>query len=43
MSEVKDFQRLPKNVVPKRYTLALTPDLQTFTFEGKVDIDIEVN
>lgn len=43
MSEGKEFQRLPKNVVPKHYGLTLTPDLKTFEFEGKVDIDIEVN
>lgn len=43
MSETKEFQRLPKSVVPKHYELALIPDLKTFTFEGKVAIHIEVN
>lgn len=43
MSELKkEFERLPKNVVPKHYSLTLTPNLKTFTFDGKVDIDIEV-
>ncbi|KAK3768872.1 hypothetical protein RRG08_021880 [Elysia crispata] len=38
----KNFQRLPKNVVPKHYKLKLTPDLEKFTFEGSEDITVEV-
>ena len=39
----KNFQRLPKNVVPKHYKLKLTPDLEKFTFEGSEDITVEVS
>ncbi|RUS74701.1 hypothetical protein EGW08_017531, partial [Elysia chlorotica] len=38
----KNFQRLPKNVVPKHYKLKLKPDLQKFSFEGSEDITVEV-
>jgi aminopeptidase N len=33
-------QRLPTNVVPQRYALKLTPDLDTATFTGAETIDI---
>ena len=33
---------LPTNVRPTRYDLALTPDLDAFTFTGQVSIDVEV-
>ena len=33
-------QRLPTNVVPQRYALKLTPDLQTATFTGEETIDV---
>ena len=42
MEEKKPFQRLPKDVVPRNYTLELTPDLKGFTFGGKLKIDAEV-
>ncbi|RKP07532.1 peptidase family M1-domain-containing protein [Thamnocephalis sphaerospora] len=35
-------QILPTNVRPRHYALALTPDLDTFTFSGQVTIDIGV-
>ena len=34
--------RLPAVAVPSAYDLRLTPDLSTFTFEGDVDISIEL-
>ena len=33
-------QRLPTNVVPQRYTLKLTPDIQNATFTGEETIDV---
>jgi aminopeptidase N len=33
-------QRLPANVVPQRYTLKLTPNLDTATFSGDESIDV---
>jgi hypothetical protein len=38
----KPFERLPKIVKPRHYDLFLSPNLQTFTFEGKTSINIEV-
>uniref|UniRef100_A0A2C9JWJ6 Aminopeptidase n=1 Tax=Biomphalaria glabrata TaxID=6526 RepID=A0A2C9JWJ6_BIOGL len=38
----KKFERLPKTVVPSNYKLTLKPDLKNFTFEGSVDITVEV-
>ena len=34
--------RLPENVRPTAYRLALTPDLENFEFKGNVSIDIDV-
>ncbi len=34
--------RLPSNIAPRRYRLELTPDLDRFTFSGRVSIDVEV-
>ncbi|XP_077862985.1 puromycin-sensitive aminopeptidase isoform X1 [Saccoglossus kowalevskii] len=42
MSEKKTFERLPKNVVPKNYSLRLQPDLKAFTFAGNEVVTIEV-
>lgn len=39
----KKFERLPKTVVPSNYKLTLKPDLKNFTFEGSVDIAVEVS
>ncbi|RWS19687.1 puromycin-sensitive aminopeptidase-like protein, partial [Leptotrombidium deliense] len=41
-SEKPPFQRLPKNVIPELYSLTLNPDLQKFTFDGTVVIDVNV-
>jgi puromycin-sensitive aminopeptidase len=37
------FERLPKNVTPKHYDLHLQPDLENFTFDGKLKVDVKVN
>src|ERR1700733_2042184 len=34
--------RLSKDVVPKKYELHLTPDLEAFVFEGKETIHLEL-
>ena len=34
--------RLPRTVLPKRYSLTLAPDLAAATFGGAVDIEVEV-
>ncbi len=34
-----DSYQLPGNVIPEKYTLSLTPDLETFAFQGEADID----
>ena len=38
----KDFQRLPTDVIPVNYCLELTPDLQAFTFAGRLRIKVDV-
>lgn len=35
--------RLPRNVMPKEYSLSLKPDLENFTFTGEVVIVLNVN
>ena len=35
--------RLPRNTVPKRYSLRVRPDFDNFTFSGTESIDIEVS
>jgi aminopeptidase N len=37
-----DPYRLPRRAVPSRYDVELTPDLDTATFEGRVDIRVDV-
>ena len=34
--------RLPRTILPERYALTLAPDLVASTFDGAVDIDVEV-
>jgi puromycin-sensitive aminopeptidase len=41
-SRVEKAFRLPKNVVPSNYAIELTPDLELFTFSGKVAIEVDV-
>ncbi len=41
--ETSPARQLPNTVIPERYRLSLTPDLQNFTFDGHVEIDIRVN
>ncbi|CAH1397947.1 unnamed protein product [Nezara viridula] len=43
LPEKKPFERLPKNVKPLHYDLQLKPNLETFVFEGKVGIKLQVN
>lgn len=38
----KEFQRLSTNVSPVNYNLWLKPTLETFTFDGKEDIEVKV-
>jgi puromycin-sensitive aminopeptidase len=39
---VANPHRLPRTVLPRRYALSLTPDLAAATFEGSVDVDVDV-
>ena len=41
--ETGPARQLPNTVIPEKYRLFLTPDLQDFTFEGRVEIDVNVN
>jgi puromycin-sensitive aminopeptidase len=34
--------RLPRSILPRRYTLTLTPDLDGARFDGAVDIEVDV-
>ena len=36
-------RQLPNSVLPEKYRLSLTPDLQNFTFDGQVDIDVNID
>ena len=38
----KEFSRLPTNVVPRVYHLHLTPNFESFKFDGSVQIEVEV-
>jgi aminopeptidase N/puromycin-sensitive aminopeptidase len=41
-ASVASAQRLPQTVKPERYTLSLSPDLNTATFTGRESIDVDV-
>lgn len=43
MSNSTQFSRLPSNVVPVHYDLEIKPNLEKFTFEGKVAVNFEVS
>jgi puromycin-sensitive aminopeptidase len=38
-----DPYRLPRQVLPRRYELTLTPDIPAATFAGEVDVDVVVH
>ena len=40
--EAPQFERLPTDVTPVNYKLELQPDLEAFTFTGKLDITAKV-
>lgn len=40
--EKKSFSRLPTNVVPVNYDLKLTPYLETFKFDGDVNVELQI-
>jgi len=42
MAEKKAFERLPTSVVPVNYKLKLQPDLNKLTFDGSVDIQLQI-
>ena len=42
LSEKAEFERLPSDVVPVNYKLELQPDLNSFTFRGKLEITAKV-
>jgi puromycin-sensitive aminopeptidase len=39
---VPNPHRLPRSVLPRRYALTLTPDLEAATYGGAVDVDVDV-
>lgn len=43
MDETNSIHRLPKNVTPSHYQLEIQPDLEKFTFEGKVVVALKIN
>ncbi len=43
MTTTTNPYRLARTVVPRAYRIHLTPDLEAFTFSGRVEIDVEVN
>ncbi len=43
MSEAKkNFERLPKTVLPSHYDIWLKPNLTEFTFQGKLTVHLQV-
>ncbi len=43
MTTTPNPYRLARTVVPRAYRIHLTPDLEGFTFSGRVEIDVDVN
>ena len=39
---VKQFERLPSDVLPVNYKVEIQPDLNAFTFKGKLEITAKV-
>ncbi len=42
MNDPPDPHRLPRSAIPRRYDLRMEPDLDQFTFAGKVEIQLEI-
>ena len=42
MTASKNPYRLAQTVVPSAYRIFLTPDLEKFTFSGRVEIDVDI-
>jgi puromycin-sensitive aminopeptidase len=42
MTASKNPYRLARSVVPSAYRIFITPDLEKFTFSGRVEIDVEI-
>ena len=40
---VKQFERLPSDVLPINYKIEIQPDLNAFTFKGKLEITTKVS
>ena len=38
-----DFKRLPSNVIPINYDIAIKPNLKNFTFSGNESVKVKVN
>ena len=43
MSSSSNPYRLARSVVPSAYRVFLTPDLEAFTFSGRVEIDVDIH
>ncbi|KZC12138.1 Puromycin-sensitive aminopeptidase [Dufourea novaeangliae] len=41
-TDKQPFRRLPKDVVPCHYEIVLTPNLETFIFDGKENVHVDV-
>lgn len=40
---VKQFERLPSDILPVNYKVEIQPDLNVFTFKGKLEITAKVH
>lgn len=43
LNDSEKFCRLPLDIVPVNYKMCITPDVINFTFDGDLDVNIEVN